>query len=295
MSSQGSSTPVRSLAQILADTAKNKPDYFPVFFKRARSAYPSEIAHACIQYLGEQELDASGRQMMLWLAASPDYLDIILDQRSTKFETAQKLFVPFRQEDPQFLMKLFELADRQETLVENLLLRRALDILEAFDNLSLFVRWLQRLTYRRDERIRSKAAKLICGMGLNTALVERHLGSEDSRVRANTVEALWGTMTKEAEAIYLEALNDGCHRVVANAIVGLYPIDKVLAMETLKQLTEHSSPMFRLAMVWVIGKIGDGEGVELLQRLSRDHSPAVSKKAQTALIKFQDQEIAIAG
>ena len=228
--------------------------------------------------------------MITWLSASPEYLEIILDQESTGFEVARKLFVLFRHEDPQFFMKLSELADRQETPTENLRLRRALDLLGAFDDLSLFARWLQRLTYRQDGRIRSKAAKLICGMGLREALIQRNLQSEDSRVRANTVEALWGTMTKEAETIYRGALNDPSHRVVANAIVGLYSINKEAALERLKQLAEHSSLMFRLAMIWAIGKIGDRSGIELLQRLSQDKSPVVRKKAQAALLKFQDGE-----
>jgi HEAT repeat protein len=287
---------VRSLEQILIDTARNKPDQFPAFFRRARSAYSSEATRACIRYVAEQneqELDASGRQMVTWLCANADYLDIILDGKLTKFEAAQKLFVLLRHEDPQFIMKLFELTDKQETPAVNLLLRRALDILETLDNVSLFVRWLQRLGYRQDGRIRSKAVKLICDMGHRASLMQRNLNSEDSRVRANTVEALWGTTTKEAEAIYLGALNDESHRVVANAIVGLYPINKEFALETLKQLTEHASPMFRLAIAWALGKIGDRRGVELLQRLSQDHSPAVRKRAQTVLAKFSDQEAAM--
>ncbi len=284
---------IRSLEQILIDAAKNQPDQFPAFFKRARNAYPGETIRACLRYIAEQGLDASGRQMMSWLSASPDYLDVVLDSKSTAFEVAQKLFALFRHEDPQFLTKLFALADRQETLTENLRLRRALDLLEPFENLSLFVRWLQRLTYRQDERIRSKAAKLIGGMSLSAALMQRNLQSEDSRVRANTVEALWGTTTKEAEMVYVSVLQDTAHRVVANAIVGLYPINKELALDTLQQLIEHSSPMFRLAMVWAITKIGDGRGIELLQRLSQDQAPAVRKKAQTALDSFQAREAAI--
>jgi HEAT repeat protein len=297
MISQGSPPKaVRSLEQILIDFARNKPDQFPDFFKRARRAYSREVTRACIRYLAEQDehdSDASGRQMIIWLSAGSDYLDIILDHKFTQFEVAQKLFTLFRQKDPQFAMKLSEIIDRPETLAVNLLLRRALKILETIDNLPSFVRWLQRLTYRQDERIRSKAVKLICGIGLSANFMQRSLGSEDGRVRANTVEAFWGRTAQEAEAIFLGALHDEHHRVVANAIVGLYPINKDLALERLNHMTEHASPMFRLAAAWTIEKIGDGKIVEWLQRLIQDDSPAVRRRAETTLAKLQAQEAAV--
>jgi HEAT repeat protein len=174
------------------------------------------------------------------------------------------------------------------------LLRRALNLLGDFDNLAFCVRWLQKLTRFKDEHIRSKAVKWLCALRPDMASVQRHLKSEDGRVRANAIEALWDITTEEAELVFLGALGDSHHRAVANAIVGLHPINRDLAVETLTKFTGHPSPMFRLAMVWAIAHIGDGRCLDLLRQLAQDHSSEVKDRAQKALANFQEKQFASA-
>ena len=63
----------------------------------------------------------------------------------------------------------------------------------------------------------------------------------------------------------------------------------------LAQFTKYPSPMFRLAMVWAIGKINDPGGVELLQQLKEDNSLLIRKKAQIALAAYEDGKPAMTG
>lgn len=285
---------IRSIDVVLIDMARDQPNRFLPFFTRARIAYPAEVASACIRYLAEYGLDASGQQMLTWLCDSPDYLYLVLHPQAVSLEAAKKVFMLFRQNDPQFFTNLLGLADRRLVLTQDLLLRRALDLLDDLDNSSFFVRWLQRLTHHKDERVRSKAVKWVCSIEPSKDLVQHYLQTEDDRVRANAVEALWGNMTEEVEAIFIKALNDKHHRTVANGIVGLYPINQDLALEMLIEFVNHSSPMFRLAMVWAISKTNVPGSVELLCQLSQDESMLVRTKARTTLANYENGKSALA-
>jgi HEAT repeat protein len=278
------------LADILVELATTRSDLFPSSLKRAATAYPSETASACIRYIAEWGIDPVSKQMLAWLRTDAYYLEVLLDPQYVSDEDASSAMLLLQQEDPQFFTKLFELPAHRETLTEDLLLRRALNLLGSFNNLPAFVRWLQRLTRHKDERIRSKAVKWLCAVRPDKEVVQRYFQSDDGRVRANTVEALWGHVNEEAEAVFRHALEDKEHRTVANAIVGLHRINRDLAVEMLAKFVDHSSSAFRLAMVWAISHIGDGRCMELLRQLAQDHAPEIREKAQHALSNFQEKQ-----
>ncbi len=99
---------------------------------------------------------------------------------------------------------------------------RALALLDGLKDYSVLFPWLRGLTACADERIRSQAVKAFCKLRSNTAVILRQLKAEDGRVRANAIEALWMIQTPEAADIFREALGDRHHRVVVNALIGLY-------------------------------------------------------------------------
>jgi HEAT repeat protein len=79
--------------------------------------------------------------------------------------------------------------------------------------------------------------------------------------------------------------------VVANALVGLYYRKDPQALKMMINLTEHSSPMFRVAMVWALGAVADRRAVPTLQKLLDDPSERVSEKAQRVLGTFGPEPV----
>jgi HEAT repeat protein len=110
--------------------------------------------------------------------------------------------------------------------------------------------------------------------------------SEDSRVRANAIEAVWFHQTPESAAIFRNALSDPCHRVVVNALVGLYYQNDETALETLISLTRHPAESFRAAAVWAFGHIYDDRAIKPLMSLVDDDSEVIREKAARVLAKL---------
>ena len=98
-------------------------------------------------------------------------------------------------------------------------------------------------------------------------MVKRQLGSENGRVRANAVEALWHLPGEEARHIFELAVNDPHHRVVINALLGLY-YQNPTALERLHKLAFHKSPYFVAATVWALDRLRDRNSIPVLEQLS---------------------------
>jgi hypothetical protein len=163
---------------------------------------------------------------------------------------------------------------------------RALDLIEKIGYYNDVLPWLCALTEKGGERVRSKAAKLLCKAMPRKPLVERLLKSNDARVRANAVEALWFHQTPDATAIFRQALSDPSHRVVVNALIGLYHQHDSLAMQQLIELSNHPSQMFRTAALWGFLCLQDDRAIGPLKSLVQDPSDVVRDKANNVLAKL---------
>ncbi len=132
-------------------------------------------------------------------------------------------------------------------------------------------------------RVRSKAV-LILGQRIDSiALIRRFLADADARVRANTVEILWGRKPDEVLPIFMSALTDLHHRVAANALYGLHAIDAAKCIARVGAFASHMHPRFRGAAAWVVGKVGDKRNVGLLKPLLVDPNADVRRSASKAV------------
>jgi hypothetical protein len=163
---------------------------------------------------------------------------------------------------------------------------RMLDVIEKIGYYNEMLPWLYALSEMADERLRSKAVKVLCRAVPKKPLIDRLLSAEDYRVRANAVEALWFHQTPDASAIFRSALSDPNHRVVVNALVGLYHQGDPIAMERLIGVSTHSSQLFRSAALWSFLNLKDERAVDAVKSLVKDPSNTVREKANGVLSKL---------
>lgn len=138
-----------------------------------------------------------------------------------------------------------------------------------------------------DPHIRSKSALLLGRKVENPDVLTQLVKDEDARVRANTVQALWGRTTDGARAIFDVALQDLHHRVAANAAYGLFLLDPPGHPVRLVRFIRHPHPRFRRAGAWILKKIGDPANLRLLQPLVTDKNAEVRTSAFNALVALR--------
>jgi hypothetical protein len=244
-------------------------------------------------YLSARGLDPLAHAMAFWAVSGTMYISLLLDtdlmnQESVTTEVAMKAIALLPELDPQFLFKfarsLSALTDREAIL-------RGLRLVPALMDYSILIPWLRSLSEHPDARIRSRSAKLLCQLRPNKGLIRRHLESPDPRVRASVMEALWrpkaGAMDQELLALLRSAVDDSNHRVVANALVGLYRLGESEALQKMITLCATRQHLFRAAMAWAMGEVDDARAVPALERLTLDPSFTVRKRANGSLLALK--------
>ena len=268
------------ISQILAALAQSDPVKFSKFFTRMRQAYPEDVTRMCVRHLGLHGLGAAAREMSAWLAQDSVYVNLLFNPEFLGLEEARRSLDIMREADSRFLVKLSR-ALEDET--EAAFLMRALGLIEKSEDCRAFCLRLCTLTWHPDNRIRSKAVLALCRLRPNGPVIERQMESEDARVRANAVEALWGSDTGKAGRLFREALLDSHHRVVVNGILGLYYRNDESFYGRMLELAAHEGPNFRIALAWALGQIRDERAVDVLSVLERDASVEVRNKAAASL------------
>jgi len=271
---------VSGTEQILTALAKGDLAKFTTFFSRVRQAYPEEITQVSLRHVAFEEDTAAGRQMAAWLAGQSAYLTLLFDPEFLPLAEARRAMLVMRGADARFLMKLSR-AMEDATAADRLL--RALTLIEDIEDYSAFYPRLCTLTWHPDNYIRSKAVLALCKMRPNRTVIDRQLESPDGRVRANAVEALWYAPVGSVTRVFREALGDNHHRVVVNALIGLYHHKDESFHEKMAALAGHPEPRFRVALAWALGHIREERLVPLLERLAADSSPEVRTRAEASL------------
>jgi len=283
----------QTLQDTLAEYAASDAATFRASFRRMRQSFPGEIAEACLRYLGARGLDAAGRQIALWVASETGCLDPLFDPGCLPLDIGLKATAALREIDPQFLMKFLRAASALTAAPQ---LLRALTLLPSLGDYSAAIPLLRTSSHHADRHVKSKAVKLLCQLRPDKALVERQMLSDDPRVRASAIEALWRVHTPDAQAILHAAQADPHHRVVGNALVGLYLQKDPTAFESMVRLAKHPEPAFRATMAWAFGHIADKRAVPVLEGLSKDSFLTVRKRAlNSLLILHPDHPAVIAG
>jgi hypothetical protein len=272
--------------RLLQQVSPLSPEDFRLFFQQLLDSDPAQAIRACILHLSEKGTDELGTKMISWLAATDHYLSAVLDPEVLSLDSAKRVASLFRKADPYFFAHLSTVAFHTQTSQSPPFTSRALAILDELSKDDPIVPWLRQLTAHPDERVRSKAVKVLCRLRPCKSTIQLHLQSADARVRANAIEALWHTPSGEAISIFKSVLNDSHHRVVGNALVGLYYRKDPEAFNMMINLTEHPSAKFRLATTWALGAVGDRRAIPSLRNLLKDPSESVREKAERVLATF---------
>jgi HEAT repeats len=282
------SAPQESIEPLLMNLVNSDPQKFMFFFKLFRDRFPSEATRACAAIMGLNEATPPIQHIRAW-SNYEKYFDLLLDPDFLSFDQAKRAAGVLRENDQRFFAKFTLYADRVKGRSATGLLR-ALDLLEAAGDYGVLFSWLRNLINHENENVRSKAVKLMCKVSPSRSVVERQLKSEDSRVRANAVEALWFSQDPDRTDVFRNALLDKAHRVVVNAAIGLYYQDQENAMAKLLKLSEHASEGFRAAAIWGFGFLMDVRAIPALEALQNDGSEAIRERAGKALASLLEKQ-----
>ena len=109
---------------------------------------------------------------------------------------------------------------------------------------------------------------------------------KDARVRANAVESAGKFLVNPgvAKEFYRSLLADSNHRVAANAVVGLFPLDETAALERLDLMLANTDPKVRAAGCWAAGRaVSPAAKQRLARSLERETDSKVLQAALRAI------------
>jgi hypothetical protein len=265
----------------LSTLGSSDPDEFRQFLRRMRKVYPGQAAEAYLWYIASYGLNPASQSMAFWLSGDSSYINVLLDSECLSPEIALKAIAAVKTIDAQFLPKFVKAVSELKT---SSVILRALGLLPALGDYSVFIPWLRSLSQSGDPHVRSRSSKLLCELRPNKGLVERQMQSDDPRVRSNAIEALWQSGSEDARQLFKAALSDSNHRVVGNAMVGLYLLGETEILNEMVELCAHKNHLFRAAMAWAMGYVKDRRAISTLQELTRDPSLVVRKRALNSLL-----------
>lgn len=280
---------ISGTGQVLLALAKGDPAKFTSFFTRVRQAYPDEVTQVVLRHIAFEADNAAVREMAAWLAVGSAYVTLLFDPEFLPLAEARRAIDVMRASDERFLGKLSRVMG-ETTSAGHLV--RALTLIEDSQDYSAFYPRLCTLTWHPDNYIRSKAVLALCRVRPNRSLIDRQLASPDARVRANAVEALWHAPAGSSVRVFQEALGDDNHRVVVNALVGLYHHGDESYYEKMVALAGHPEPRFRAALAWALGDIREEKLLSLLQKFASDPSSEVSTRAAASLLALRPGQTA---
>jgi hypothetical protein len=227
--------------------------------------------------------DSRGSQyLVVLLMANNLLLDALCHPALSRAEALQLAKVA-AQVDPTVDISLAkQLADSNEA-VAPAHAPRLVEILAEISDGNRILPWMSQLLRHSNPHLRSKAVLLIGRGSRSVRWAQKRLSESDPRVRANAVEALWGVDTEEARTLLQQASRDGNNRVAGNALRGLYGLGDCTVFPEVLSMAAHESGLFPSTAAWVMGETGDPRFTEVLGGLLRDPSPAVRKRAFSAL------------
>jgi HEAT repeat protein len=258
-------------------------------FQAVHSQTPLRAVKLFLYYLGTRGLDPVSESMAFWSTSGTTYISVLLATgpllaESLSPEIAANAIALLPRLDPQFLFKFARSAAALREVEEIL---HALRLAPALGDYSILIPWLRALIQSSNLRLRSRAAKLLCQLRPNKGLIDRHLHSSDPRIRAAVMEALWQPKvldtTEDVLPFFRTALTDSNHRVVANALVGLYRLGETDALNSMIAHCADKQHLFRAAMAWAMGVVEDARAVPSLLHLTLDRSYTVRQRATNSL------------
>jgi hypothetical protein len=165
---------------------------------------------------------------------------------------------------------------------------RGLEVLGGMLDETRLIPFLRPFLRSKDSQIASKSVLILGRQSRSLAWMTSIHAESDDRVRANLVESLWTRRESEVEQVLQGALRDPHHRVVANAVYGLYLMDSDAWLAGLDRLLRSNDPIARRSGIWVIKSAGGTVAVARLKPLIRDLDPSVRSAAFAALVALRE-------
>lgn len=265
-------------------------------YQRLHDEAPVRAGKLFLYYLACRGLDPLAHAMGFWATSGTTYIALLLDTHADSsggisIEIACNAAPLLSQVDEQFL---FKLARSMAALTDPAAILRALRIAPSLGDYSILIAWIRTLIHHSDSRVRSRAAKLLCQLRPNKGLIDRHLHSPDPRIRASVLEVLWQPQImgpgESPLPLLHSALDDTNHRVVANALVGLYRAGETDAIHRMIALSLNKRHLFRAATAWAMGVVDDSRALPVLRHLTADPSFTVRLRASTSLFSISPVE-----
>lgn len=147
---------------------------------------------------------------------------------------------------------------------------RILEVLDVISDRSRILPMLVQLFRHPNPFVRSKAALLIGRGNKSAQWAEGLMNEPDGRVRANSIEALWGVDTPAARAVFWEATKDRHNRVAGNALLGLYRVGDTASIRPILQMATHPQAGFRSTAAWIMGETDDPRFLPTLAQMIQE-------------------------
>ena len=284
------------LHEVKASTAPGSLNEFRGRFQNLYENSPLRAVKYFLYYAATVGFDPMSEAMAFWATNGTLYISILLDTETANreklaLESAAHSLSVLGQFDRQFY---FKFAYSVAALTNAGQILRALQLAPALGDYSILIPWLRGLEKNSDSRVRARAAKLLCQLRPNSGNIQRHLLSTDGRVRASALEALWDSKNvltdTDAFRFFRSALTDSHHRVVANALVGLYRLGDLEAIQKMISLSSNKQHLLRAAMAWAMGVVEDSRAIPTLEVLKADRCYAVRQRAHHSLAALSPQQ-----
>ena len=166
---------------------------------------------------------------------------------------------------------------------------RVLELLDSVSEGTRIVPMLAHLIQNPNGRLRSKAALIIGRRLQNARWAEKHLQEMDPRVRANAIEALWGSDGAGVKDIFWQAMKDENNRVVGNAALGIYNLMDPAVIPLILEMAKDRRAEFRGTSVWLMGQTSDPRFLPSALRLVVDRDPDVRTNALKAITRIKQR------
>ncbi|MBL0157053.1 MAG: HEAT repeat domain-containing protein [Bryobacterales bacterium] len=169
-----------------------------------------------------------------------------------------------------------------------------LGLLDALSGGLCLLPLLAPLRESEDPKIRARMALLLGRITRAQDWFQTLEQDPDPRVRANVVESLWSVEGASSLACFERSLQDRHHRVVANALVGLYLQGATSGVSGLVRLAQHHESPFRAAATWAMGRTGDTRFLPVLRQMRRgpDQDSMVVRNALHAIARINQATMA---
>jgi hypothetical protein len=259
--------------------------------QRLRLSDPSGVAHSAVHVLESAEADSRVFLDAVGLIATGNLLvELLMNTQIWSLGDAVVLARKLPLLEPRLDVRLVrqvlgKAGDGVGSITSDEALR-LLGLIDATSDCSVLASYLIQFQRHPSDKVRSKAVLMLGRSNCNPGRVEGLLASEDSRLRANAVESLWGHRSQAARQILWNATQDPHARVAVNALLGLCRTGENEACSRLGELADAFDPALRLSAAWAMGETGDRQFAEPLEKLAQDQDAKVRERAEKSQKKL---------